>query len=106
MYDDGKAVLLGLFSPVTYHLMMLVERKGRGRQSLPSISKANMTGKDEPPINADAELSVLRLSKNDTWENLNVRRKSSFDGNVDPAPLAVEEEDQVATACEDSFLGI
>ena len=41
-----------------------------------------------PQKSADAELSVLRLSKNDTWKNMSMRRKSSFGGDDDPSPPA------------------
>lgn len=68
-----------------------------------------MASQDESPTSTDAEsctatqaktkepaqeerLSVLRLSKNDTWQHMNMRRKSSFAGDDDASPPAVKEE--------------
>ena len=40
----------------------------------------------------EEQLSVLRLSKNDTWQNMNMRRKSSFAGDDGPSQSKVKEE--------------
>ena len=73
-----------------------------------------MTNDDEPQMNTDLEssisqaknkeqsreeeLSVLRLSKNDTWQNMNMRRKSSFAGDDAPSPPPVAKEEAASVA--------
>ena len=73
-----------------------------------------MTNDDEPQMNTDLEssisqaknkeqsreeeLSVLRLSKNDTWQNMNMRRKSSFAGDDGPSPPPVAKEEAASVA--------
>ena len=92
-------------------------RRSKPQQQQEAVANrkgSKMTTDDEPQTNTDLEssiaqakneeqsreeeLSVLRLSKNDTWQNMNMRRKSSFAGDDGPSPPPVAKEEAASVA--------
>jgi len=62
--------------------------EGRDKEDATVAAPAGSRGKNQPK---DDRLSVLRLSQNDTWQQMKVQRKSSFSGDDGPSSVTNEE---------------